>query len=61
MTVKERSTNTMCDNKFVNHDNKFAKCDNIFVNHDNKFVNHDVANLFPGNNNKYYRKSGNNR
>ena len=51
----------MCDNKFVNHDNKFAKCDNIFVNHDNKFVNHDVANLFPGNNNKYYRKSGNNR
>lgn len=47
MTVKERSTNTMCDNKFVNHDNKF--------------VNHDVANLFPDNNNKYYRKSGNNR
>ncbi len=44
----------MCDNKFLNHDNKFVKCDN-------KFVNHDVANLFPDNNNKYYRKSGNNR
>lgn len=61
MTAKQCPTNTKCGNEFVNHDNEFVKCDNKFAKCDNKFVNHDVANLFSGNNNKYYRKSGNNR